>query len=122
MDMKAKKELFRLEHDNYVYWVSFHNDLIISSSHDKTTRIWNKSNGEQLHSLMHEGKCETFDINTNGTLIAVAHAEGVSIWSLANYDKVSELKLSKVTDVRFQTNDKIIATLTDGQAHLITTA
>ena len=121
MDMKAKKELFRLEHDNYVYWVSFHNDLIISSSHDKTTRIWNKSNGEQLHSLVHGGKCETFDMNPNGTLIAVAHAEGVSIWSLANYDKVSELKLNKVTDVRFQTNDKIIATLTDGHVHLITT-
>merc|ERR1711935_1088642 len=111
--MRAKKELYRLRHDDKVYCVSFHNDLIISASRDKTTRIWKKSTGEKLHSLVQKGGCVNFDISPSGVLMAVAHTSGITIWSLSDYNKVAEFELGLTADVRFQTDHKIVAALTN---------
>ena len=119
VDMKTRKELYRLMHDDEVRCVSFHNDLIISASSDKSVRIWKKSTGEKLHSLVHEDECWNFDLSPNCAFIAVAQNKGVSIWSLASFKKVAELNLGVVSDVRFQTNDKIIAALHEGHVYLI---
>jgi len=82
-------------------------------------RFWKKSTGEQLHSLVHESECLNFDISPNGALIAVAHADGVSIWSLKKYEKVCQVELGFLADVRFQTDNKIVAALADGHVYLI---
>ena len=117
--MHAKKELYRLKHNGTVGCVTFHNDLIISASYDTTTRIWSKGTGAQLYSLAHASLCWNLDISPNGTLIAIGHGKGVTVWSLTNYDKVAELALNDVSDVRFQTNEKIIAGLHNGHVHMI---
>ena len=121
-DMNTMKELYRLKHTDSVICIAFHNDLIISSSHDNSTRIWNKKTGEQLHSLTHLGVCYNFDISPNGAFIALANFVGVSIWSMANFNKVGDFEfLGATVDVRFQTNEKIVATLKNGHVYLITT-
>ena len=120
-DMKTKKELYRLKHYAAVFCVSFHNDLIISACTGKFTRIWKKSTGKHVHPLVHKGQNSNFDVSPNGALIAVAHNSGVSIWSLENFERIGEVELDRVQDVRFQTNGKIIAALHDGQVYLIKT-
>ena len=130
-DMSAEKELYRLKHYSEVKCVSFHNDLIITLCYD-SLRIWKKTTGELLHTLMHKGG-NTFDISPDGTMIAVAHSGniymgfpgGVTIWSLTNFNKITELELDSVFEVYFQTNKKIIATVhsntsKNGQIYLIT--
>lgn len=121
LDKTRGKHLFRLKHDDSVTCVAFHNDLIISSSSDKTVRIWEKTTGKLRQSLTHEDKCYNFDISPNGETLAVAHYEGLSIWSFtSNYEKLAELDLGDVRDVRFQTNEKIVAGCHDGKVFLIT--
>ena len=101
--------------------VAFYNDLIISSSSDSKVRIWDKITGQLRHSLEHEDECYNFGISPNGESLAVAHYEGVTVWSLTgNYDKIGELDLGNVRDARFQTDDKIIAGCHDGSVFLIT--
>ena len=114
-----EKELFKLEHNKQVTCVAFHEDLIITSSWDKTTRVWRKKTGEKLQSLAHDGFCENFDISPDGKFIAVAH-NGVSIWSLETYEKIAEFKLGFAVDVRFQTNKKLVVALKNGHVHLVT--
>ena len=120
-DMNTTKELYRLIHTDSVICVAFHNDLIISSSHDNSTRIWKKKTGEQIHSLTHMSVCYNFDISPDGAFIALANYVVVSIWSMASYKKVVEFEfLGETVDVRFQTNEKIIASMFSGHVHLIT--
>ena len=125
--MNLKRELFRLKHDEEVNCVRFHNDLIISTSWDKTTRIW-KITGEHFQIMAHKGGPCTLDISPSGEFIAVGHENGVEIWSLTwpgrsvgpHVNKVAELELGDVADVRFQTDHKIVAVVQNGSFHLIT--
>jgi len=119
-DMSAETEMFRLKHDDSVTCVAFHNELIVSSCSDNSVSIWDKSTGQLRHSLTHQDECYNFDISPNGTLLAVAHYEGLSIWSFdGNYDKLAELDLGDVRDARFQTDDTIVAGCHDGKVFLV---
>ena len=132
--MSEKKELYRLSLVFKVNCVAFHNDLLITACHDSLC-LWKKSRGDLLHSLVHTGTCSTFDISSDGTMIAVVHTgwiQGkhtgwVTIWSLTTYNKITELELASpdVNAVFFQTNEKLIATVhsmssRNGQVYLIT--
>ena len=119
-DMSAKKELYRMKHGSAVNYVLFYKDLIISTSMDRSTRIWCSRTGEQLHSMNNENISLQFDISPDGTMIALPHRRGVAIWSLANYEKIAEVKLADLDEVYFLTNEKMVAVSSSGRVSLIT--
>ena len=68
---------------------------------NKTVRIWNLKDGSLLHELKLPGQCNNFDLNSERTLLAVAHNKGVSIWNFRNLIQISEIELNIANDVRF---------------------
>ena len=84
----------------HVYCVKVVDKMVISCG-DKAVRIWNVEDGKLSHKLQLLSWCNNFDLNREKTLLAVAHTEGVSIWDFLNKIQISETKLSKVKDVRF---------------------
>lgn len=119
-NMSTNEELYRLNHETAVNFVTFHKDLIISTSDDESTRIWCSRTGEQLHSMKSQNISWRFDISPDGTLIALPHNCGVAIWSLANYEKIAEVNLADLDEVYFLTNEKMVAVSSSGRVSLIT--
>jgi len=74
-DMVAKKELYRVNHEGLVTCVTFHDDWVISSSHDKSTCIWKKRTGDLFHSIQHNSGCSNFDTSPDGKHLAVGCRE-----------------------------------------------
>ena len=87
---------------------------------DTTVRIWNLENGKLLHKLKLPSWCKNFDLNSEKTLLAVAHQQGVSIWDFHNRIQIMEIELNDVTDVRFNEHGTtLIVGQFDGQVSRI---
>lgn len=124
-EMSTEKELWRREETGNVTCLLINNDLIISAHSDKTICIRDALKGELLEKLEHAAPCGNFDMSPDGTMLAVAHDKGVTVWSnrTTPMKKIDDYDLERVYDVRFQTDDKIIAVTgrrQDHQLHLIT--
>ena len=76
-------------------------DKSLVSCGDKTVRIWSLKDGTLLHELKLPGRCNNFDLNSERTLLAVAHNKGVSIWDFRNLVQIREIELDIANDVRF---------------------
>ena len=75
--------------------------LLIVSCADKTVRIWSLEQGQLLYKLQLADMCTSFDLNSDNTLMAVAHHKGISIWDFSSMIEIIEIDLDMVTDVRF---------------------
>lgn len=81
-----------------------------------TVRILDLKDGKFLHQIRLPDWCRNFDLNSQKTLLAVAHDEGVSIWNFSNLVKISETELKSVFDVRFnKAGTRLIVGQKDGQ-------
>ena len=109
--MKERTELYKVEHDDKVWCVKFHGDVLISSSCDKTVKLWNRKDGQLLHTLRHDDRCYNFDVRDN--LLVVGARDGVYIWSLNDRRQLKKIDLKMANDVRIQ-GRKIIAACEDG--------
>ena len=59
--------------------------------------------------------CYNFDLDSKRTLLAVAHATGVSIWNFSSLNMIIKVELDEVTDVRFdETGTQLIIGQYDG--------
>ena len=98
--MKTNSKLFEFPHDDLINLVKIVGKLIVTCA-DKTVRIWSLENGELLDKLQLADACTSFDLNSDQTLMVVAHHKGVSIWNFSSMIKITEIALDIVTDVRF---------------------
>ena len=123
--MSQKKLLVVMKHDDAVWCVVIHKDMVITASHDKTVRVWEAQTGKLLHTLMHSAWCNNLDISPDKSLLAVAQGTdgAVSVWSLENFKHMADIKLQhngNTSDVRFMDSRTLIAGNLTGEINLIT--
>ena len=95
-------------------------DKMIVSCGDTTVRIWNRKDGKLFYKMQLPDLCNNFDLNSEQTLLSVAHDKGVSIWDFENQIQISKIELKKVTDVRFnEPGTSLIVGQEDGQVSKI---
>lgn len=114
-----------MKHDDAVWCVVIHKDMVITASHDKTVRVWEAQTGKLLHTLMHSAWCNNLDISPDQSLLAVAQGidGAVSVWSLEDFKHMAEIKLQhngNASDVRFMDSRTLIAGNLTGEINLIT--
>ena len=84
---------------------------------DKYCRIWNFETGEKIKSLRHTKSCARIDVSL--PILAVATADGVTLWSAETWKKIYGKKIGETVDVRFFDNsNKLIAAKRNGEIHL----
>ena len=114
-NMKQNVQLMEVEHTNWVYCVKLVEKLLVSCG-DTTIQIWNVTSSEQLHMLQLSGHCNNFDMNSERTLVAVAQGNGVSIWNFSTLNKIMQLELYDISDIRFDDSGlQLIIGKFDGQ-------
>ena len=121
-NVESKQKLYHVKHNHSVSSVFFENSMLISASLDQTCKISKKDNGRLLQTLEHDGKCNSIDIN--GNMMAVAHGNndecgGVSVWNIEDFSKIEEYQFKQITDVRFQSDSRIIFASNDGWIYKI---
>ena len=121
-NVETKQKLYDVKHNHSVSSVFFKNSMLISASLDQTCKISNKDDGRLLKTLEHDGKCNNIDIK--GNMMAVAHGNngergGVSVWNIENFSKIEEYQFKQITDVRFQSDSRIIFASNDGWIYKI---
>ena len=118
-NMKTNAKLFEVAHDNHVNCVKIVDNRLVSCG-DQTVRIWKLKNGNLLRTLYLPSWCNNFDFNSKSTILAVAHANGVSIYDFSNLMKIMEIELNQVMDVRFnESGTKLIVGQYDGKVFKI---
>lgn len=115
-NMTAESKMFELEHTDIVWCVKLLKKLIVSCG-DTTIRIWNLTDGEELHRLHLPGWCNNFDLNRQETVLVVGDTKGFSIWDFQTRLKLKETEVeSGVTDVRFNESGlKLVVGIHDGR-------
>ena len=98
--LETNRKLFEVAHESNVHCVKVVDKMVISCG-DKAVRIWSLEDGKLLHKLHLPDRCRNFDLNSEKSLLAVAHDQGVSLWDFSNVVQVMEIELYYVSDVRF---------------------
>ena len=88
-NMTSNSQLFEALHDGHVHCVKIVGKMIVSCG-GTTAQIRNLE-GKLLHKLQIPNWCHNFDLNSEKTLLAIAHAEGISIWDFLNIVQIMEL-------------------------------
>ena len=120
--MSEVKQVAQMKHDDQVYCVVLHNDVVITASNDKTVRVWETRTGKLMHTLTHSTKCYNVDISPDKTVLAVSYGNngGVQFWCIKKWNKLGEVKLGHTTDIRFLNEHELIAGNKDGEVNMIT--
>ena len=127
--LAKKTTVHTFKHTNFVSCVSFgpintgYANKIISSSADKTVRIWNIVNGRMEKEFKHYGSCRSFDIDKDAATLAVAcYQNSVSVWSIRDQKQIAKIKTdSSACDVRFNRSDNEIGVgCEDGEIYKVT--
>ena len=114
-NMKTSLKLFEVAHEGWVRCVKIVDEMLVSCG-DQTIRIWNLKNGNLLHTLYFPSWCYNFDLNSEKTLLAVAHVKGVSIYNFSSRSKLMEIELDTASDVRFnESGTRLIVSQHDGK-------
>ena len=118
-NLVTNKLLFEFAHEALVHGVKIVDKMVLSCG-DKTLRIWNLTDGNLLHKLQLPSWCYNFDLNSEKTLLAIAHFDGVSIWDFLNVIQLMEVSMNEVYDVRFnEQGTTLIVGQSDGQVSKI---
>ena len=117
--MKTDVKLFQVAHE--VYCVKIVEKMLLSCG-DTTVRFWNLEDGTPLNTLhLDTGSwCNNFDLNSESTLLAVAHYKGVSIYNFSSLVRIYKIELEDVADVRFnEPGTRLIVGQKNGQVSKI---
>ena len=113
--MKTNAQLFSVSHNDQVNCVKIVDELLVTCG-ENTVRFWKVENGDPLDTLYLPNWCHNFDLNSEQTLLAVAHRNGVSIYKFSSRIKLMEIELEEATDVRFnEPGKRLIASQYDGK-------
>ena len=114
-NMTSNSQLFEALHDGHVRCVEVVGKMIVSCG-GTSVQIRNLEDGKLLHKLLIPIWCSNFDLNSQKTLLAIAHAEGVSIWDFSNLVEITRIAMNLVNDVRFnEPGTTLIIGQEDGQ-------
>ena len=115
-NMQTNQKVAQFQHENEVRCVQLHNNRVISSSFDKSVKIWDILTGNELYNLPHSSVCHNFDLNSLQTVLAVACDTAVVLWDFKKAKKIKEFNLgNNINDVRFNpAGDTLVAGLQDG--------
>ena len=123
-NIRQKKHLYTVKHDHHVEQVKLFPagsifDMI-SCSWDESVKVWKQE--KLVQTLQHSDRCRRFDLNSEGTLLAVGYGSGsnggVTIWSTTEWKKLADLILGWTVDVRFNSN-KILAAHCDARISIV---
>ena len=119
--MQTRTQLFKRSHLDKVICVLLTDQFAISSSIDKTVRIWSLQNGQEVARLEHEHSCFNFDVSPTGKILAVGGNYFVALWRLDSFERIRQFDFTDyVFDVRFNPNgDKLLVGTWSGAVHLI---
>ena len=119
--MQTQTQLFKRSHLDKVICVLLTDQFAISSSIDKTVRIWSLRNGQEVARLEHDNSCFNFDVSPSGKILAVGGNYFVTLWRLDTFEKIKQFDFTDyVFDVKFnQIGDRILAGTWNGAVHLI---
>ena len=121
-DIRQKKRLYTVQHNSYVYQVQVFAagsrfDLISCSFKDNV-KVWRDE--KLVKTLVHSDFCYGFHLNSEKTMLAVAHYKGVTVWSTADWKKLADLEIGVIMGVNFNSvSTKIIAAHNNGQLSVI---
>ena len=85
--MKTNAQLFQVSHNDQVNCVKIVDELLVTCG-ENTVRFWKVENGDPLDTLYLPNWCHNFDLNSEQTLLAVAHRNGVSIYKFSSRIKL----------------------------------
>lgn len=118
IDMKNNRNITPIKHANVSNLVfSGDGKYILTAGSDKTVRVWQISNGEEVNRLKYRWDLSTLDWSSDGNYLVTAHYSshrGVGkhiVWEIKNNRKVVEVRHNgKITKVLFSADDKYIGT------------
>ena len=112
---------FNLKHSSYIYTAEFNSSgtQIVTSSYDKTARIWDALTGDLIHTLEgHTSYVYTAVFSPDGTKILTASWDRTArLWDSTNGDLIHSLKgnTSYVSSVVFSPDGTKIIANDDGK-------
>ena len=120
-NMQTNRKVTQFQHENQAWCVQLYDNLLVSCSLDKSTRIRDIITGNELHNLSHSSSCLNFDLNPLQTVLAVACNTAVVLWDFKNGKKIKQFNLGKsIRDVRFNlAGNTLVAGLYDGRVFKI---
>ncbi len=101
-------------HEGVVLSVAFHGNLLLTTSEDKSVRLWDATTGEALIVLRgHDGEVQSADISPNGRILATASLDGTArLWDLRAPRGITVLSgfAAKVWSSAFSPDGKYVLT------------
>ena len=117
----TKSKIFDYRHIAPVISVLLTDQYLISSSFDKSVKIWSLKDRSEVAKLVHDNRCTNFDISPSGKMLAVGGEGFVTFWKVENFTKAGFISFSGfVSDIRYNSKgDKIITGNNQGAVHLL---
>jgi len=63
---------------------------VISASDDKTVRIWDANNGEEVRKLEFPESPSSLELSKDGKILVITHGNCTSFWNADRYEKIQE--------------------------------
>ena len=91
---------------------------MISCGNDDTIKVWKDE--KLVKNLDHSNYCRGFQLNSEKTMLAVGYSSGITVWSTADWKKLTDLEIGHTEGVNFNSDSsKIIAAHRNGQLSVI---
>ena len=112
----VKSKIIHYLHNGPVIGVLLTDRYLISSSYDKTVRIWSLKDRIEVAKLAHKGACTNFDISPSGKMLVVGGERFIAFWKMENFTEAGIMSVPQwIQDIRYNKDgDKII---TAGATH-----
>ncbi|MCX6676766.1 MAG: WD40 repeat domain-containing protein [Methanothrix sp.] len=111
----SRAELYRLDHNGWVYSVSFSPDgsKVAAANGDGTARIWDASTGTELHRLNHDYRVNSVSFSPDGNKVATASLDTTArIWDVSSGAELHTLDHdNEVVSASFSPDGNKVATI-----------
>lgn len=101
------------DHDNFVFCVDVHSNLVVTGSFDETVKLWDIRTGDCISTLpAHSDPVTAVSFNRDGTTVASASHDGlIRIWDVATAECLKTIYAAgnpPVSSVKYAPNSKYL--------------